>query len=80
MSGMGMRRTIDVMGMQVTIDVRDVAATRMLDAAFDEFRLLDRIFSPYRPQSTVNHINRGELDFQEAGVEGSPRARDCGDV
>jgi thiamine biosynthesis lipoprotein len=69
MTGGGIRRTIDVMGMKVTIDVRDGADTRTLDAAFDEFRLLDRIFSPYRPQSTVNQINRGELDIEDAGVE-----------
>jgi FAD:protein FMN transferase len=70
MSRAGIRRTIDVMGMAVTIDVRQESAdTRMLDAAFDEFRLLDRIFSPYRPDSAVNRINRGELKILEAGVE-----------
>jgi FAD:protein FMN transferase len=70
MNGVGIRRTIDVMGMLVTIDVRhEDAETRMLDAAFDEFHLLDRIFSPFRPHSTVNQINRGELDIREAGVE-----------
>jgi FAD:protein FMN transferase len=70
MSDVGIRRTIDVMGMPVTIAVRQKNAdTRMLDAAFDEFRLLDRIFSPYRPDSTISQINRGELDIAAAGAE-----------
>jgi FAD:protein FMN transferase len=70
MSGMGMRQTIELMGMPVTIDVpRDMCDARILDSAFEEFRLLDRIFSPYRADSAVSRINRGELDILEAGVE-----------
>jgi thiamine biosynthesis lipoprotein len=58
------------MGMPVTIDVRQEAADPlMLDAAFEEFHVLDRIFSTYRPDSVVSRINRGELDLLEAGGE-----------
>jgi FAD:protein FMN transferase len=70
MSGVGTRRTIDVMGMPVTIDLRqEIGNAQLLESAFDEFRLLDRIFSPYRPDSTISRINRGELDILEAGSE-----------
>lgn len=70
MSGMGMRQTVELMGMPVTIDVRqDMCDARFLDTAFEEFRLLDRIFSPYRADSAISRINRGELDILEAGVE-----------
>ena len=65
-----MRQTVDVMGMPVTIDVRgSIADGRMLASAFDEFRWLDRIFSPYGSDSAVSRINRGELDVVEAGAE-----------
>jgi FAD:protein FMN transferase len=70
MSGMGIRKTIEVMGMPVTIDVRQKTGdARLLDAAFEEFRLLDRIFSPYRSDSAISRINRGELDILDAGAE-----------
>jgi FAD:protein FMN transferase len=64
------RATIDVMGMPVTIDVRDSSGdARTLDLAFAEFQLLDRIFSPFRPDSEVSRINRGELRIEDAGAE-----------
>jgi thiamine biosynthesis lipoprotein len=70
MSQTGLRRTIDVMGMPVTIDIRHgTAGPRSLDAAFEEFRLLDRTFSTYRPDSVISQINRGELSILEAGAE-----------
>jgi FAD:protein FMN transferase len=58
------------MGMPVTIDVRDRAGDAgTLELAFAEFRLLDRIFSPFRPDSEVSRINRGELKIEDASEE-----------
>lgn len=70
MSQPGFRQTIDVMGMPVTIDVRQGAARAgIIDAAFEEFHLLDRIFSTYRLDSAISRINRGELNVKEARAE-----------
>ena len=70
MSQVGLRQTRDVMGMPVTIDVRHgVAQPGIVEAAFAEFHLLDRIFSTYRPDSAISRINRGEINVQEAGAE-----------
>lgn len=56
------------MGMPVTIQViDDEAEDRALDEAFDEFALLDRVFSPYLGESAVSRINRGELQPEDAG-------------
>ena len=56
--------------MPVTIDVRDRAGDAgTLELTFAEFRLLDRIFSPFRPDSEVSRINRGELKIEDASEE-----------
>ena len=62
-----MRRTEDVMGMPVTIDVRDGDSN--LDAAFAELRRIDAVFSPFDPASAVHRINDGRLRITEAGAE-----------
>jgi FAD:protein FMN transferase len=50
------------MGMPVTVHVVDEAAeTGALDKVFEDFRLLDRTFSPFLETSDVSRINRGEL-------------------
>lgn len=56
--------------MPVTIDVRGRAGdSQTLDLAFAEFQLLDRIFSPFRPDSHVSRINSGDLRVEDAGEE-----------
>ena len=62
-----MRRTEDVMGMPVTIDVRDGDGN--LDNAFAELRRIDAVFSPFDPASAVHRINDGRLRITEAGAE-----------
>jgi FAD:protein FMN transferase len=62
-----MRRTDDVMGMPVTIDVRDEDVD--LDAAFAELRRIDAVFSPFRPDSAVSRINAGRLRLVDVGPE-----------
>jgi thiamine biosynthesis lipoprotein len=54
--------TRQVMGMPVTIDVRDrFAAPGAIDSAFAWLRWVDRTFSTYRADSQVSRIARGEL-------------------
>jgi thiamine biosynthesis lipoprotein len=62
-----MRRIEDVMGMPVTIDVRDGDGT--IDEAFAELRRIDAIFSPFAPDSAVSRINDGRLRIQDADPE-----------
>ena len=56
-----LRRREDVMGLPVTIDVRDegipVAA---VDAAFAWLRWVDATFSTYRDDSEIARLNRGD--------------------
>src|SRR3954465_13879310 len=55
------------MGMPVTIDVRSGAAADVIDAAFTGRRMIDELFSPYRPDSLVSRINDGRLAIVDAG-------------
>ncbi|HEY1421292.1 MAG TPA: FAD:protein FMN transferase [Candidatus Dormibacteraeota bacterium] len=63
------RRVEDVMGMPVTVHVADPLVTAAaLGEVFDDFALLDRVFSPFRPDSAVSRINRGELSPDGGGT------------
>jgi thiamine biosynthesis lipoprotein len=62
-----MRRTEDVMGMPVTIDVRD--SDRGVEAAFGELRRIDAVFSPFAPDSATSRINDGRLPIEDATGE-----------
>jgi len=44
-----MRRTEEIMGMPITIDVRDGEAGMGMDEAFAELRRIDAVFSPFAP-------------------------------
>jgi FAD:protein FMN transferase len=56
------------MGMPVTVQVVDeAAATEAIDRVFEDFSLLDRTFSTFRPESQVSRINRGDIRLDEAG-------------
>ena len=60
-------RTEHVMGMPVTIDVRDVrAAAAAVDRAFAWLRWVDARFSTYRADSDVSAINGGALEPADA--------------
>lgn len=59
-----------LMGMPVSVHVRgDIARTHAVEecvqAVFDELRAVDGLFSPYRPDSEVQRLNRGELARSE---------------
>src|SRR5215467_1726786 len=61
----------DVMGMPVTVDVRDAGVgPAALEEAFADLRRVDRLFSTYRADSEVSRIDRGDLRPEDAGPEG----------
>jgi thiamine biosynthesis lipoprotein len=62
-----MRRTEEIMGMPVTIDVRD--GDGGVDEAFAELRRIDAVFSPFAPDSAVSRINDGRLRIDDASAE-----------
>ena len=68
-------RTEMIMGLPVSIHVRDGLSGRrspVLDAiaaAFAEMRRFDRIFSPYRDDSTLSAVRAGRLAIRAAGAE-----------
>jgi thiamine biosynthesis lipoprotein len=60
-----------VMGMPVSIHLRGresrtAEADSRVQAAYDELRAVDVLFSPYRPDSEVSRIDRGELRVEDA--------------
>ena len=65
----GLQRLEHVMGMPITIDVRDDIDPAALDAAFDWLRWVDATFSTYRPESEISRIARGELSPAAAHPE-----------
>jgi FAD:protein FMN transferase len=68
MKVMPLRQVREVMGMPVTILVTEdsPAAPQAIDAAFEDFALLDRTFSPFLAGSAISRINRGELQVAES--------------
>lgn len=54
------------MGMPITVEVVDASATQnSLDAVFDYFRTVDEQFSPYKKESELSRINRGEISARD---------------
>jgi FAD:protein FMN transferase len=67
---MSLRKVREVMGMPITILVADdkPAALPAVDAAYEDFALLDRTFSPFLADSAVSRINSGELRLSDSGA------------
>lgn len=71
-------RVEEIMGMPMSVHVLNEsgaltpAAERAIEACFAELRDIERVFSPYRDDSDVSRIARGELDFADA----DPRVAD----
>lgn len=58
------------MGMPVTLEVAEQAATRQsLDEVFGYLQYVDEKFSTYKNTSEISAINRGEVDIQNAGKD-----------
>ncbi len=56
-----MRETRLLMGMPITVDVGSAGSRALVDEVFAFFDAVDRRFSPFRDDSEVAAINRGEL-------------------
>jgi thiamine biosynthesis lipoprotein len=66
----GLRRDEPVMGTVVSIDVRDAGITpEALDRAIAYLHDVDRRFSPYKPDSEVSRLERGELPLEAASQD-----------
>ncbi|HST88879.1 MAG TPA: FAD:protein FMN transferase [Ktedonobacterales bacterium] len=65
-----MRETRLLMGMPITVEVRDPRATRDdLAAVFAYFTSVDETFSTYKATSVISRLNRGELALEDCGEE-----------
>lgn len=56
-----MRETQLIMGMPITVEVVGGGTGATLEAVFSYFREVDAQFSPYKPDSEVSAMNRGEI-------------------
>ncbi|MEA2145319.1 MAG: FAD:protein transferase [Solirubrobacteraceae bacterium] len=64
---MAERRTEQVMGTAVTVEIRDpVVPAPALQRAFAQLRWVDRMFSTYDEHSEISRINAGVLDVRDA--------------
>jgi thiamine biosynthesis lipoprotein len=59
------RRTQHLMGFPISVDLRD-GGPQDADRVFDWLRAVDLRFSPFRPDSEVSRLDRGELTQDEA--------------
>src|SRR5437762_121016 len=61
-----------LMGTVVTVDVRDPAGPavdRAMDAVIEDLCDLDRVFSPWLPESEISRIADGRLDERDASPD-----------
>ena len=64
------RDCVAIMGMPVAVHVVDArAGIADVEAAFDYLRLVDSVFSTYRPDSETERLNSGELATDEASED-----------
>ena len=58
------------MGMPVTVEVLGLkAASEAIDEVFAYFRRVDAIFSPFKSDSEISRLNRGELALSQLSAE-----------
>jgi thiamine biosynthesis lipoprotein len=81
-----LRHVEHVMGTVFSFDVRDVADASLvrvrtaLDAAVASLHRVDEVFSPYRPDSQLSRLARGELTVAGCDPEVTEVLRLCGDA
>lgn len=65
-----MKDTRLLMGMPITVEVLDTAATEAaLEQVFDYFAAVDKRFSTYKADSEISRINRGELAVEHYSAD-----------
>lgn len=73
-----MRLVRTVMGTDVTIDVREPEAeAAALIEAITDMEMVERVFSPFLPDSAVTRINQGRIELDRAGPLVAEVARLC---
>ncbi|MFM7536363.1 MAG: FAD:protein FMN transferase [Acidimicrobiales bacterium] len=65
----GLHHVEHVMGMAVSIDVRDRLPAAALTEVIDWLHHVDATFSPYRPDSPVSRFGSGEIGLDDLDVE-----------
>jgi thiamine biosynthesis lipoprotein len=65
----GIRRAEEQWGTVITLDARDLADTRVVDACFTFFRRVDDLFSTWRPETEIMRIGSGALSRDDASPE-----------
>jgi thiamine biosynthesis lipoprotein len=66
----GLRRVEQIMGTAISLDVRDASVSpAALDEVFAYLREVDRRFSPYKPDSEVSRLIRGDLEETDASSD-----------
>ena len=69
-AGHAMRRVENMMGTTVSIDVEPpLVSTATLDEVFGQLHDIDARFSPYKPDSEISRLMRGELREDEASLD-----------
>lgn len=64
------KQTRILMGMPVTVEIVDAAASdSVMDEVFDYFQYVDEKFSTYKETSEISRLNRGDLEFAEASED-----------
>jgi thiamine biosynthesis lipoprotein len=64
-----MRKVAMIMGMPITIEVPGTTTDAPIEAAFAYFRSVDARFSPFKPDSEVSAMNRGEIAAEGHSAE-----------
>jgi thiamine biosynthesis lipoprotein len=65
-----MRRVESIMGTTVSIDVRPpLVAPEVIDAVIDQLRDVDARFSPYRDDSEISRLGRGEIGLEDCSPD-----------
>lgn len=79
---MSLHRVEHVMGTAVSVTIVDSDDRSVVDELFAWFHEVDRVFSPYRDDSTVSRIGRGELAPTDAIVSDDVRdvLQRCGEL
>jgi thiamine biosynthesis lipoprotein len=54
------------MGLPIVLDERDGLDEETIEAAWDELRRADALFSTYKDDSEISRLNRGELALEDA--------------
>jgi thiamine biosynthesis lipoprotein len=60
-----MKQTKILMGMPITVEIVDDTNPEIMNRVFDYFREVDRKFSPFKSESEVSKLNRGETYSEE---------------